>query len=365
MDDRYSSCCGALVGLAVGDAMGFPAENLTLTQIYESYGPMGLQGFDLLNGGVSITSYTQLAAYVANGLILGLTRGQLKGSMAPFIRYVEMAEREWASTRLYPESGEKKKCWVSSAPTLKTAQCMDNFMLDSLYRGLVATMDEPRNHLKNPGAITAAVPIGLFINPASVPQDQIDLLGAQTVALTHGDPTAFLSGAVLTHVLSRAAWGGVTDMWDLIRETSTMLQRRYAAKFPQANAMADKMRQILEFSIVRKDHTDVMQWLHCSNCCDVLMGALYANLANPGDFDGTLITAVNHSGKSGATGAVAGAIAGTLLGHRAISRFYLESLPPAKTLRELGADLHLGCPNLHNGMFVDAAWDERYVKKLG
>ena len=192
MDDRYSSCCGALVGLAVGDAMGFPAENLTLTQIYESYGPMGLQGFDLLNGGVSITSY------VANGLILGLTRGQLKGSMAPFIRYVEMAEREWASTRLYPESGEKKKCWVSSAPTLKTAQCMDNFMLDSLYRGLVATMDEPRNHLKTPGAITAAVPIGLFINPASVPQDQIDLLGAQTVALTHGDPTAFLSGAVLT-----------------------------------------------------------------------------------------------------------------------------------------------------------------------
>ena len=365
MADRYGSCTGALVGLAVGDAMGCPVEQKTFSQIRENYGPQGLQGFDLLSGHAAITSYTQLAAYSANGLILGFTRGQLRGRMAPFIRYIELALKEWAVCQVSAAPPERQYCWVSSAPALKTIYCMDNFMRDSLARGLVGTMAEPRNHLKNPGSVTAAVPVGLFIDPNSVPQTEIDLLGAQAVALTHGDPSAFLSGSILTHILSRAAWGGVTDLWDLIRESAAAVQRQFGDTYPQAEALAKQLRQLLEFSIVRRDHDAVMEELHCTSCAHVLMGALYACLVNPGDFDGTMVTAVNHSGRSAATGALAGAIAGATLGDSAISWFYLESLDSAQTLRELAADLHLGCPSLRNGSFLDAAWDERYVKNLG
>ena len=57
--DRYRGC---LLGLAVGDAMGMPVDDMTLEQIRENYGPNGLLGYDLRSDYAEITSYTQLAA---------------------------------------------------------------------------------------------------------------------------------------------------------------------------------------------------------------------------------------------------------------------------------------------------------------
>ena len=42
--DRYRGC---LLGLAVGDAMGMPVDDMTLEQIRENYGPNGLLGYEL------------------------------------------------------------------------------------------------------------------------------------------------------------------------------------------------------------------------------------------------------------------------------------------------------------------------------
>ena len=64
---------GALLGLAVGDAMGYTVDAKTLDEIRADYGPNGLLGYDLVNGYADVTSYTQLAAFSANGLLLGLT----------------------------------------------------------------------------------------------------------------------------------------------------------------------------------------------------------------------------------------------------------------------------------------------------
>ena len=95
---------GCLLGLAVGDAMGYTVDSHTLTEIKEDYGPNGLRGYDSVGGFVEVTSYTQLAAFTVNGLLLGLTRGQMRGQMAPFIQYIGLACQEWASTQ---RRGEK------------------------------------------------------------------------------------------------------------------------------------------------------------------------------------------------------------------------------------------------------------------
>ena len=88
---------GALLGLAVGDAMGYTVDSRSWQEIQEDYGPNGLLGYDLVNGFAETTSYTQLAAFTCDGLLLGLTRGQLQGKMAPFVRYIALASREWAA----------------------------------------------------------------------------------------------------------------------------------------------------------------------------------------------------------------------------------------------------------------------------
>ena len=84
---------GCLLGLAVGDAMGYTVDGSTWDQIREDYGPNGLLGYDLVNGYADVTSFTQIAAFACNGLLLGLTRGQMQGTMAPFVRYVGLGIR--------------------------------------------------------------------------------------------------------------------------------------------------------------------------------------------------------------------------------------------------------------------------------
>ena len=56
MPDKASVLQGCLLGLAVGDAMGYTVDNKTLDEIREDYGPNGLLGYDLVNGFADITS---------------------------------------------------------------------------------------------------------------------------------------------------------------------------------------------------------------------------------------------------------------------------------------------------------------------
>ena len=79
------------------------------------------------------------------------------------------------------------------------------------------------------------------------------------------------------------------------------------------------------------------------------------------DFDGAIITAVNHSGMSAAVGAITGAILGAKLGIDALPEFYLESLDCKDALLTLAEDITCGTPAL--GIFDDS-WDHKYVQGL-
>ena len=75
-----------------------------------------------------------------------------------------------------------------------------------------------------------------------------------------------------------------------------------------------------------------------------------------------MITAVNHSGRSAAVGAVAGAILGAKLGEDALPDFYMECLETADVIRELADDLIQGCPMGRRSKMFDDTWDQKYVQ---
>ena len=58
---------GCLVGLAVGDALGYPVEGMSLRQIHQKYGPLGLGDFASRHGHPpgSYSDDTQLTLAVA------------------------------------------------------------------------------------------------------------------------------------------------------------------------------------------------------------------------------------------------------------------------------------------------------------
>ena len=362
MADKQSIVRGCLLGMAVGDAMGYTVDGSSWPQIQMDYGPNGLLGYDLVNGYADVTSYTQLAAFACNGLLLGMTRGQMQGKMAPLVRYVALAEREWAQSQRYRGDPGKTFCWVTRTPELTGRRCMDTMMLDTLSRERLGTPEEPTNRFNSPSGLTSAVAVGLFSDPGRLGREESDRLGAEVVALTHGNPATFLSGAVLSHLVGSLCRSPETDLSILLQLAVDAVQIQFGRQYPQLDDVLEllRMAKILANSD-SVGQVDAMEQLHCKTAPEVLAGALYACMVCGDDFDSAMITAVNHSGRSAAVGAVTGALLGAKLGEEALPDFYLECLEPAGILRELADDMAQGCPMDWGSCMFDDDWDRKYV----
>lgn len=74
--DKYRGC---LIGGAAGDALGYAVEFLDEAAILKRYGEKGITEYDLVNGVALISDDTQMTLFTANGLLLGKTRGMIRG----------------------------------------------------------------------------------------------------------------------------------------------------------------------------------------------------------------------------------------------------------------------------------------------
>lgn len=356
--DKRSRIRACLLGVAVGDAMGYTVDDKLWERIREDYGPDGLRGYDLVNGYAAISSYTQLAAWGCNALLLGLTRGRLRGVMAPYVRYLELAGKDWARhQRRNPEPGPY---WVGREEALQTRRCMEQLMPDSYQHTPAATMESPLNRFRTPGSLSFAVAAGMTLDPQMVPREEIARLGAEAVALTHGHPMAFLTGSVLSELLNMLLYDGAQLNADLVREITSRMRSRFAGQYRQAGELSALLQSVL--------HTrggglqEQMEHLECDSADRVLAGALLAVLSCPDDPDAALIAAVNHSGRSAACGAVTGALLGASMGMEAVPEFYLECLEPRFVLEELADDVFRGCPMGRESSLFDDEWDRKYVQ---
>lgn len=358
MEEKISGFRGCLLGMAVGDAMGAAVEKKTYDEIREAYGPAGLLGYDTVNGLAEITSYTQVAAFTVNGLLLAISRGQTHEAMA----YGTMALKEWAAVQHLPRDPQRRNCWLSAVPSFRRRKNMDPRTLDALTRDVLGTPKRPANQAEGPGSLPAAVAMGLYFHPERMQFHEIGLLGAQAVALTHGDPTAFLSGSVLSYVIAAILHDPESDLESHFRLAAQTVAEQFGREFPQAPALEKKLLAAMEKAKdPQADHVREMERIGCNTCAGVLAGAMYAVLAGRGDFDTSAIIAVNHSGKSAAVGAVTGAILGASMGEDSLPEFYLECLESAKALRTLATDLWHCYLRPGTKRLFDTEWDQKYT----
>ena len=274
---QQTSYRGCLLGMAVGDAMGYTVDSRSWQEIQEDYGPNGLLGYDLVNGYADVTSYTQLAAFTCNGLLLGLTRGQMLGKMAPFVKYIGLSSREWAASQRPWGRPNKNYCWLLRKAELSRRHCMDTRMLDTLSRENLGTPETPVNNFDGPGSLTSAIGVGLFFHEDRMDQREIDLLGAEAVALTHGSPTAFLSGAVLAHMVSRLLQNPRLPLKKLALEAVETIKEQFGHQYSQTFEIANLIRHAITYAeSPNLNQVDVMERLGCDTAAQVLAGAIYA-----------------------------------------------------------------------------------------
>lgn len=357
MDPKIASGSGCLLGMAAGDAMGNTVDSLSWDEICENYGPNGLLGYDLSNDDAQITSHTQLAAFVSNSLLLGAIRG--KPELYP--KYVALGFREWCkSQRFNSLTRERTHCWLAQVPQMRRRNCKDNRMLDALQRDMLGAPEKPIYRSDAPGSLTAAVAVGLCREATRLDISQVAQLGAEAVALTHGDPTAFLSGAFLAAAVACLMEDPNQNLVKLYTSLCDRLEVQFGNRWQATKTVTDKIRYAMDLSRDGElTPLAVMTMLGCNTAHECLAGAVYATVIHVGNFDEAMIAAVNHSGRSAAVAAITGALLGARLGVEALPEFYMESLEPTAILQELAVDLFTARQVTN---IFDDSWDQKYVQ---
>lgn len=354
---------GCLLGAAAGDALGFCVEDLTLADIREKYGPGGIQGYDTVNGFATISSHTQLSMFTANGLLL-----------APPGSY------PWRHGALCAVSGGSLQ-GLEQNPTLRQLEKPGKMLFLAMLPGGAVQPPQSgaccpvcpgasprRNHrragqpLPGPQRPGRCAPIGLFLSPQETPPFEISLLGAESAALTHGDPLGFLPAAYLTDLLSRIVYGKPESFRSILKKTRTAMIRQFEGRFSQVHIIENSLDWAEAAADTAAAPGETLSQQRPTDASSILACACYVCLKYPGDYDRGIVAAVNHSGLSSALGAVTGALLGAQVGTEGIPEFYLEPLELREPNDRAGQRPVSGCPMSRSARLFDDQWEQKYIQ---
>ena len=354
---------GCLIGGAVGDALGYAVEFLPAPAIFRKYGESGITEYDLCRGVAEISDDTQMTLFTATGLLLGTTRGMTRGIMGDYADYIAYSYRDWYRTQTeeYPlPEREYHHSWLVNVPELFHRRAPGNTCLSALAQGGNGTLENPINHSKGCGGIMRVAPIGLYFCDKRYTLEEIDRIGANAAALTHGHELGYLPAAMLTHIIARITGHGDSSL-EAVNDAIRMIQ----TLFPQAQHMDELLtllRKAIALSAESLDDLDAIRQLGAGWVAEETLAiAVYCALKHSDSFEHGVIAAVNHDGDSDSTGAVTGNILGAALGFDAIPRKYVEELELRDVILEVAEDLHHDCQIDEYGS-RDDLWESKYIR---
>lgn len=323
---------GCLLGGAVGDALGAAVEFDSIERIRERFGPGGITEPAEAFGRVgAITDDTQMALFTADGLLRAYVRGSLRGIWHP-PSMVDQSYGHWMLTQ-----GEECPRWqlkppaaggLPALPELNHRRAPGNTCLSAMRAPDMGTMEEPINDSKGCGAVMRVAPVGLTGRVI----DDVFHTGCEVGALTHGHPSGYLTAGALAEIIARLCAGGSLDAALESAEGRLKECRRH-----EETVTALKAARRLAHSSFQPS-PDVVTTLGQGWVGEEALAiAVYCALVAD-DFAHGVRLAVNHSGDSDSTAAIAGNILGALLGYEAIPDAWLEILE-ARAILERMADM--------------------------
>ncbi len=331
--DRFRGC---LIGGAAGDALGFAVEFLPEELIFTRYGEQGITGYDLHHGQAEFSDDTQMTLFTAAGL-LSATAHRVRGG---YTAHINDAYLDWLETQSEVCTLPKgyHYSWLMDENGLYARRAPGNTCMSALGAGGGGTPEDPINGSKGCGGVMRVAPIGLYFNDTGAPADRIARLGAEAAALTHGHPLGWIPSAAMAQIIHEIAQDGAS-LEDAVRHSLDTVDRLWPDQEDR-----HYFRELMEraLALAREDMDD-LDGIHALGQGwvgeEALAIAVYCAAKYPGDFDRVLIAAVNHSGDSDSTGAIAGNIAGAMLGLRGIPAKYLEHLELRDVILRVADDL--------------------------
>lgn len=364
---RVKDCIrGSLMAGAAGDALGYPVEFMSRRSILEQYGAEGITQFELDNNGKALVSDdTQMTLFTANGMLMGLTRGYMRGIGGEPEKYVSYAYQDW----YYTQTGRKKTdyfkyTWLRDLPEMAHRRAPGTTCMSACE--CMLSGDHPQNNSKGCGGIMRVAPMGLLDASFRLKNgkgiyatERLAEAGAEIAEATHLHPLGYLPAALMTMLISRVVPLSPDEVKSSIKEIVNdgleVMMKMYGGKYSEEKeylkALTEKAVRLAYSEDVRDDEAIRLLgegWV----AEEAWAVALYCSIRHIDSMRDAIVAAVNHNGDSDSTGAIAGNIMGAIYGYEAMKRERLfcpegkefeSTIELSNIILALADDLFTGC----------------------
>ncbi|MFQ5695113.1 MAG: ADP-ribosylglycohydrolase family protein [Terriglobia bacterium] len=295
-----------MIGLAIGDALGFPTEPLSLEAIRADYGPTGITDFVSARGlpPGSYSDDTQLTLATARALLAagGQSTDELMDAFC----------EEFLDWYRSPD--------VARGPGMTTLGALANLAQGDPWN------ESGIRSSKGCGGAMRVAPIGLYFYRE---REKLRHLAQLNCLITHGHPTGVAAAVLNALAVARAVEKASPQK--LLAELLSNAERLDAdlaaalAKVKQCEGMEppEAFAHIGETGSAE----------------EVLASALFCFLRSPRDYRATVLAAANSSGDSDSIAAMAGALSGAYNGLEAIPENWRQAVENRDEIERLARAL--------------------------
>jgi len=361
---------GCLLGGALGDALGWPVEFMSLAAIRERYGAGGIENPPISAAGVAeITDDTQMTLFTAEGVLRSTTRHMEHWAQsestgmdwawvhAPHPEVMRFTYLRWLATqqekfppKIGPAQGTPfgEPGFLHGVKHLYVRRVPGNTCISALQGTTAGSVEAPLNDRKGCGGVMRVAPIGL------VPCEDPFAYAMMAAAITHGHPSGYLSAGAYAQILSNLLFDSIEEREKMsLRDAVEAVLPRLAKEVGHEETLA-ALKAALE--LAARDGEPSAERVESLGAGwtgeEALAIGVYCALVAD-DFEHGVRLAVNHSGDSDSTGSIAGALLGVQFGEYGLPREWLAWLELRDVIAEVAGDLVVG----YGG---GVGWREKY-----
>lgn len=358
---------GCLMTGAAGDALGYEVEFISRRSILSRFGEQGITKFALDNNGKALISDdTQMTLFTANGMLMGLTRGYMRGIGGRPEKYVDGAYLDW----YYTQTGKKREMliddwhptWLRDLPEMAQLRAPGNTCLsacESMFRG-----EKVQNNSKGCGGIMRVAPMALLDagyasrNENGYSIEELAEAGGEIAEVTHKHPLGFLPASLLTVLLYKVVPMSPKQVHEeidgIVADTVNILDRIYKGKYESdkqyLKELTNKAVQLAHSNM--SDAKAIRQLGEGWVAEETWAIALFCAVRHIDSVEDAIIASVNHDGDSDSTGSVCGNIMGAIYGYEHIKKRNIfcpegkqleDTLELSEIIFAFADDLSTGC----------------------
>lgn len=343
MNKLRDKCQGSLVGGAIGDALGYEVEFMSLTSIRERFGNEGIRDYVLTADGVAnFSDDTQMTLFTSEGLLNAVGDGNhLEKNILPNI---SKAYEHWYFTQVYPPLA-MSTCWLTHLKALWARRAPGNTCMRAM-ECIASPQGIPVvNNSKGCGGVMRVAPIGIYaaVHPKTMNLTQAGILAGYAADITHKHPTSTFSSMALAMIVADCIGHEDIDRdkfrFIVLERVFRILGLSYEHN-PELDVVKNHVIKALDLAVSAETDTAAIRQLGEGWIAEETLAiAVFSVMRYIDDFEKCIVCAVNHDGDSDSTGAVAGNIIGAILGYSAIPQKYLDGLELHDVIASVADDL--------------------------